>query len=38
MAALNSLLRSTSDLLFGSLLVWLLIAVGLLLTVRTRGV
>ncbi|WP_194949479.1 alanine/glycine:cation symporter family protein [Actinomyces trachealis] len=38
MEAFKNLLGATSNLLFGTVLVWLLIAVGLLLTVRTRGV
>ncbi|QQM67996.1 alanine/glycine:cation symporter family protein [Actinomyces weissii] len=38
MGAFRNLLGYTSNLLFGTVLVWLLIAVGLLLTIRTRGV
>ncbi|RJF42578.1 alanine:cation symporter family protein [Actinomyces sp. 2119] len=38
MSALQSFLTSTSDLLFSTVLVWLLLAVGLYFTVRTRAV
>ena len=38
MDLLNNLLGTLSNWLFGTVLVWLLIGAGVLLTVRTRGV
>ncbi|QPL04791.1 MULTISPECIES: alanine/glycine:cation symporter family protein [Actinomyces] len=38
MALLNDLLGTLSNWLFGTILVWLLIGAGLLLTIRSRGV
>lgn len=38
MDAVNQLLGSVSNLLFGTVLIWLLLGVGAFLTIRTRGV
>nr|MCW1079769.1 amino acid carrier protein [Streptococcus anginosus] len=38
METLNSILGTVSNWLFGTILIWLLIGVGLFFTIATRGV